>query len=156
MSDFLIYGARLQDAGITHLSIMLGEDAERARTMNVVLLPGAYSQETLARYPMRVFELDGTDRMLTTLKDDITFSDGGVTAEKVQAAIDAHPLLADDLREWLADWLMMGGTPDEDPAADDAAAAAVDDAMVERTGQYIKGLMRGIDILQARKARAGK
>lgn len=149
MSDFLIYAARMQDAGVERLRVDLFTAPDRTRMMRVTL-----ANFSTDRYPPRDFELDGTDRVLTRLKDDITYTDGGVTAEKVNAAIKAHPLLADDLREWLVDWLLMNCTPEEDPAADDAAAAAVDDAMVERTGQYIRGLMRGIDLMRARKARS--
>jgi hypothetical protein len=67
----------------------------------------------------------------------------------VQAAIEAHPLLRDDLTSWFADHLLMSMPTDEEVAAE---AANVSEADVERTSQYVKGLMHGIDVLQARKA----
>ena len=103
--------------------------------------------ELAARYPTRTFELCGTDRVLERLKDDMTYSDDGPTAEKVMAAINAHPLLRDDLNAWFADWLLM-----EMPTSEEVAAEQVDEGTVTRTMQYAMGLMRGIDILQARKA----
>ena len=108
---------------------------------------GSYPQEVQSRWLCRDFELCGTDRVLERLKDDMSYSDTGVTPEKVQAAIDAHPLLRDDLNEWLADSLVL-----QMPTPEEVAAEPVDEAMVTGTQQYIKGLMRGIDILQARKA----
>lgn len=105
MSDFLIYAARLQDAGVEHLSVRLFTAKDRTRMM-MVTPHGSYPQAVQERWPARHFELCGTDRLLERLKDDMLYSDGGVTAENVQAAIDAHPLLRDDLREFLADWTL--------------------------------------------------
>jgi hypothetical protein len=146
MRDFLVYAARLQDAGVAHLSIQIWTRDDRTRMM-FVTPHGSYPVETHNRFPQRVFELCGTDRVLENLKDDMSYSDDGVTAEKIQSAINAHPLLADDLREWYADHLLMPM-----PTDDEIAAANVSEADVERSHQYAKGLMRGIDILQARKA----
>lgn len=148
MSDFLVYAARLQDAGVCSLWVSLGSDKTRTRLMHVS--PDASTPpELAARYPTRTFELCGTDRVLERVKDDMSYSDDGVTAEKVQAAVEAHPLLADDLREWLADNLLMQ-MPTEDEIA--AEAANVSEADVAHTHQWVKGVMHGIDILQARKA----
>ena len=146
MSDFLVYAARLQDAGIEHLSVRVWTAKDRMRMMRVAP-HGSYPQEVQSRWLCRDFELCGTDRVLERLKDDMSYSDTGVTPEKVQAAIDAHPLLRDDLNEWLADSLVL-----QMPTPEEVAAEPVDEAMVTGTQQYIKGLMRGIDILQARKA----
>ena len=148
MSHFLIYAARLQDAGICDLWVSLGSDKTRTRLMHVS--PGAGTPSELAsRYPTRTFELCGTDRVLERLQDDMSYSDDGPTAEKVQVAIDAHPLLRDDLTVWFADHLLMS-MPTE--AEVDAEAVNVSEADVKRTHQYIKSLMHGIDVLQARKA----
>jgi hypothetical protein len=148
MSHFLVYAARLQDAGIEKLSVQIWTAKTRTRMMRVTP-HGSYPQHVQERWPARDFELCGTDRVLERLRDDMSYSDDGVTAEKVQAAIDKHPLLADDLREWFADCMILK-MPTE--AEIEAAAAEVDDASVERTTQYVKGLMRGIDVIQARKA----
>lgn len=148
MSHFLIYAARLQDAGVVHLSVHIWTAKDRTRMMKVTP-HGSYPQHVQERWPARDFELCGTDRVLERLQDDMSYSDEGVTAEKVQAAIDAHPLLADDLREWFADCLLLEMPTD---AEVEAAAGEVEDSSVERTVQYVKGLMRGIDVVQARKA----
>lgn len=149
MSDFLIYAARLQDAGVCSLWVSLGSDKDRTRLMHVS--PDSTTPpELAARYPTRTFELCGTDRVLERVKDDMLYSDDGVTPEKVRAAITAHPLLRDDLCEFLADYLLMRADPEEDPEAEDAAAAAVDDAMVKRMGDRLKHMMRGLDIAKQR------
>jgi hypothetical protein len=148
MSDFLVYAARLQDAGVVHLSIRIWTATDRTRMMRVTP-HGSYPQEVQNRWPRRDFELCGTDRVLERAKDDMSYSDDGPTPDKVQTAIAEHPLLADDLREWFADYLMMKEPTDDEIAAADGEVSAAD---VERTHQYVKGLMRGIDVLQARKA----
>ena len=146
MSDFLVYAARLQDAGISSLWVSLGSNVDHIRLMHVS--PDAsVSRDLAAKFPTRTFELCGTDRVLERLKDDMTYSDTGVTAEKVQAAIDAHPLLREDLTEWLEDSLLL-----QMPTPEEVAAEQVDEDTFTRTAQYAKGLMRGIDILRARKA----
>ena len=148
MSHFLIYAARLQDAGICDLWVSLGSDKSRTRLMHVS--PGVSTPPDLAaRYPTRTFELCGTDRVLERLLDDMSYSDDGPTAEKVEAAIDAHPLLRDDLAAWFADHLLMS-MPIEAEVAAEAVNLSEED--MERTHQYVKGLMRGIDVLQAGKA----
>jgi hypothetical protein len=148
MSHFLIYAVRMQDAGICDLWVSLGSDKTRTRLMHVS--PGAGTPpELAARYPTRTFELCGTDRVLERLQDDMSYSDIGPTAEKVQAAIDAHPLLRDDLAAWFADHLLLSMPTDDEV---DAEAVNVSEADVEQTRQYVKGLMHGIDVLQARKA----
>ena len=63
MSDFLIYAARLQDAGVTSLWVSLGSDKDRTRLMHVSPASGT-PPELAARFPMRTFELCGTDRVL--------------------------------------------------------------------------------------------
>jgi hypothetical protein len=149
MSDFLIYAARLQDAGVTHLSIVLGEDSERTRTMSVAVHE-SYGHEARARFPMRVFELCGTDRVLERVKDDMLFSDGGVTPAKVKAAIDAHPLLRDDLCAFLADWVLVQMPTDDDVAAIEFTAE--DEAASKRTADKVKAWMHGMSIERRRTA----
>ncbi len=150
MSDFLIYAARLQDAGVCSLWVSLGSDKEGTRLMHVS--PDSTTPRDLAaRYPTRTFELCGTDRVLERLKDDMLYSDNGVTKEKVLAAIEAHPLLRDDLCAFLADYLLMQDAP-EDPEAEEAAAAAVDDAMVNRMGDRLKHMLCGLDIARRQDA----
>jgi hypothetical protein len=148
MSDFLIYAARLQDAGIEHLSVRLFTATDRTRMM-MVTPHGSYPQDMQGRWPSRQFDLCGTDRLLERVKDDMSYSDDGPTAEKIQTAIDAHPLLADDLREWYADYLLMP-MPTEDEIA--AEEVNVSEADVQRSTEWVKGLLHGIDVLQARKA----
>jgi hypothetical protein len=146
MSDFLIYAARLQDAGINHLSVRIFTGPKRVRMMRVAP-HGSYPQDVQSRWPCRDFELCGTDRVLERVKDDMAYSDDGPTAEKVRAAIDAHPLLADDLREWFADYLLSPMPTDEE-----IAAVEVSEAEVMRSLQYVKGILRGTDVRQSRKA----
>ena len=148
MSHFLIYAARLQDAGVERLSVRLFAREDRTRMM-MVTPHGSYPQEVQARWPARHFELCGMDRLLERLQEDMSYSDDGPTAEKVQAAIDAYPLLRDDLTAWFSDHLLLSIPTD---AEVDAEAVNVSKADVERTHQYVEGLMRGIDVLQARKA----
>ena len=60
MSDFLIYAARLQDAGIASLWVSLGSDKTGTRLMHVS--PDSTTpRELAARYPTRTFELCGLD-----------------------------------------------------------------------------------------------
>ena len=149
MNDFLIYAARLQDAGVCSLWVSLGSDKNRTRLMHVS--PDAHTPpELAAKYPTRTFTLSGTDQVLATLKEEVVYSEDGPTQEKIQAAIAAHPLLADDLREWFADYLLIRMPTDAElDAADD-----VSDSEVEHHAQFLKGLMRGIDA--GRKIRARK
>lgn len=147
MSDFLIYAARLQDAGVCSLWVSLGSDKEGTRLMHVS--PDSTTPRDLAaRYPTRTFELCGTDRVLERLKDDMLYSESGVTAEKVQAAIDAHPLLRDDLCEFLADYTLCLPASIEDISEEEAEALVSDD-QVRRMGDRLKHMMKGIDIARA-------
>lgn len=148
MSDFLIYAARLQDAGVCSLWVSLGSDKEGTRLMHVS--PDSTTPpELAARYPTRTFELCGTDRVLEKLKDDMLYSEDGVTAEKVQAAIDAHPLLRDDLNEWFADWLLVKTPTDEDLAG---AEHLVSDEEAQRFADRLKATLKGLDIARRRDA----
>lgn len=149
MSDFLIYAARLQDVGVEHLSVRLftGAGKERIRMMRV-RPHGSYPKEVLDRWPWRDFELCGTDRVLEGLKDDLIYGDK-VTAENVQAAIDAHPWLREDLTEWYADWLLVDMPTDDDI---EAAAAEVSDADVQRSADRVKHMLHGLDIARRRDA----
>lgn len=150
MSDFLIYAARLQDAGVCSLWVSLGSDKEGTRLMHVS--PDSTTPpELAARYPTRTFELCGTDRVLEKLKDDMLYSDDGVTPKKVQSAIAAHPLLRDDLCEFLADY-MLCPPPSVDEISDEEAEAMVSDDQVRRMGDRLKHMLRGIDIARAQEA----
>ena len=60
MSDFLIYAARLQDAGVEHLSVRLFTAKDRTRMM-MVTPHGSYPLQVQERWPARHFELCGTD-----------------------------------------------------------------------------------------------
>jgi hypothetical protein len=150
MSDFLIYAARLQDAGVCSLWVSLGSDKEGTRLMHVS--PDSTTPpELAARYPTRTFELCGTDRVLERLKDDMLYSGDGVTPEKVQAAIVAHPLLRDDLCEFLSDYTLCP-PPSVDDISDEEAEATISDDQVRRMGDRLKNMLRGIDIARAQDA----
>jgi len=143
MNDFLIHAARLQDAGVVSLWISLGSDKDRNRLMHVS--PDAtVPAELAAKYPTRTFHLDGTDQLLQDLKDDMVFGDDGATPEKLAAAIERHPLAADDLREWYADWLLQSPLTDEDLEPTDEEMADIEN-FAKRTMAFTKGLMRGLD-----------
>jgi hypothetical protein len=149
MSDFLIYAARLQDAGVCSLWVSLGSDKEGTRLMHVS--PDSTTPPDLAaRYPTRTFELCGTDRVLEELKDDMLYSEDGVTAEKVQAAIAAHPLLRDDLCEFLADWTLVQMPTDEEVAAIELTSD--EEAAGQRTADKVKAWLHGMGIERRRNA----
>jgi hypothetical protein len=146
MSDFLIYAARLQDAGVTSLWVSLGSDKERTRLMHVS--PDATTPpELAAKFPTRTFELCGTDRVLERIKDDMLYADDGPTAEKIMAAITEHPLLRDDLNEWYADFLLCRMPGDEDIAAE---SVALDDEVVIHSAERMKAMLQGLDIARRR------
>lgn len=147
MSDFLIYAARLQDAGVKHLSVRIWTGPDRMRMMRVT--PGGlHPQEIHQRFPWRDFELCGTDPVLRRLKDDMIYSDDGVTAEKVQAAIAKHPLLRDDLCEFLSDWMLTRGEENEKSEG----VTAEDEAAGERMAFKVKAVLHGISIARKRDA----
>lgn len=148
MNDFLIYAARLQDAGVTSLWVSLGSGKERTRLMHVS--PDSTTPpELAAKYPTRTFELDGTDRLLQELKDDMVFGDGGPTPEKLEAAIKRHPRAADDLREFFAEWKPMEDG-DYEPTADEMVDI---EASAMHHMSYVRGLMRGLDANREKAAR---
>ena len=150
MSDFLIYAARMQDAGVRSLWVSLGSDKEGTRLMHVS--PDSTTPpELAARYPTRTFELCGTDRVLEKLKDDMLYSDDGVTPEKVISAIEAHPPLRDDLCAFLADYTLCP-PPSADDISDEEAEAMVSDDQVRRMGDRLKHMLRGIDIARNQSA----
>ena len=148
MSDFLIYAARLQDAGVEHLSVRLFTAKDRTRMM-MVTPHGSYPLQVQERWPARHFELCGTGRLLEQLKDDMLYSDDGVTEEKVRAAINAHPLLREDLNAWFADWLLVREPTEEDIEAVAAEIAEEDTAL---TVARVKGMLRGLDVARRREA----
>lgn len=146
VSDFLIYAARLQDAGITSLWVSLGSDKERTRLMHVS--PDSTTPpELAAKFPTRTFELCGTDRVLERIKDDMLYEGDGPTPEKIAAAIEAHPLLRDDLNEWYADFLLCRMPSDEEI---DAEAALIDDATILHSAERLKAMLAGLDIARRR------
>lgn len=149
MSDFLIYAARLQDAGVCSLWVSLGTAKDRTRLMHVSP-DSSTPPELAARFPTRTFELCGTDRVLEQVKDNILYSDGGVTAEKVQAAIAEHPLLRDDLSEFLADWTLTQTPTDDEVAAIELTAA--DEAAGLRMAEKVKAWLHGMEIQRNRDA----
>jgi hypothetical protein len=148
MSHFLVYAARLQDAGVCSLWVSLGSNKDGVRLMHVS--PDATTpRELAARFPTRTFELCGTDRLLEKLQDDMAYAEGGPTPEALAAAIEAHPLAADDLREWCADWLLMPPLTEEDLTE---AESEVTSDSVARITEHVKGMMRGLDIARNRDA----
>ena len=149
MSDFLIYAARLQDAGVCSLWVSLGSDKEGTRLMHVSP-DSATPPELAARYPTRTFELCGTDRVLERVKDDMLYSDDGVTPEKVQAAIAKHPLLRDDLCAFMADYTLTQMPTDEEVAAFELTPE--DEAAGQRMADKVKAWLHGIDIARMRDA----
>jgi hypothetical protein len=153
MSHFLIYAARLQDAGICSLWVSLGSDSERTRLMHVS--PDATTpRELAAKFPTRSFRLDGTDPKLQAIEEDLIYGEGGVTSERVKAAIDANPGYAQELAALGMDWAAMPPLSDEEISD---AEDSVTSESVERTQRYLKGLLRGMDIARSREAsRAGE
>lgn len=149
MSHFLIHAARLQDAGVVILTVTLHVMEDGTRMMTVTPSGHYYPGETVRQFPARDFELCGTDRLLEQLEDDMAFAEGGPTPEMLAAAIERHPLAADDLREWYADWLATPRLTDEDLAA---AEADVKPEQVERLTQWTKGVLKGLDIQRTRGA----
>ncbi len=155
MSHFLIHAARMQDAGVTKLFVTLHVGHDNTRLMRVeAALSGGDPEADLAlvaRFPARTFELCGTDRLLEQLQDEIAFSAGGATPEKLAAAIAKHPQAADDLREWYAYWLLTSELSDDDISA---AESEVSSESTARSVSWIKGLLKGMDV--ARKVDAAK
>jgi len=149
MSDFLIYAARLQDAGVCSLWVSLGTAKDRTRLMHVSP-DSSTPPELAARFPTRTFELCGTDRVLERVKDDMLYSDDGVTPEKVRAAIAEHPLLRDDLSEFLADWTLTQMPTDEEVAAVELTAA--EEAAGLHMAEKLKALLHGMNIQRNRDA----
>lgn len=149
MSHFLIHAARLQDAGVNILTVTLHARKDGTRMMTVCPSGSYNPPEVLRKWPARDFELCGTDRLLEQLEDDMAYADGGPTPERLAAAIERHPLAADDLREWYADWLLNPPPTDEDIAA---AENEVTLEQAEKTTQWVKGVMKGLDIARNREA----
>jgi hypothetical protein len=150
MSDFLIYAARLQDAGVCSLWVSLGSDKERTRLMHVSP-DSSTPPELAALFPTRTFELCGTDRVLERVKDDMLYSDDGVTPEKVQAAIAEHPLLRDDLLVFLADWTLTKMPTDEE--IDAHVLTPEEEAAGAMMADKVKAWIHGINIARQRDTR---
>ena len=148
MSDFLIHAARMQDAGVRHLTVTLGTADDRTRLM-YVSVDRDQPLELQQRFLKRTFELCGTDRVLEKLKDNMLYSDDGVTAEKVQVAINTHLLQADDLREWYADHLLCSA---ENGAIEEQEPTAEDDVSDQRMADRVKAMLHGLDIARRRDA----
>lgn len=156
MSDFLIYAARLQDAGISELRVVLDASEDGTRLMRVspaITSPTHPTVEFMQRYPERTFELCGTDRVLERLKDDMAYSEDGPTPEKLKAAMEAHPLQRDDLLLWFADFMLCKLVLDEPPEEGDEPELSPEDAVAsERFGIRLKGMLAGLDIARQRDA----
>lgn len=156
MSDFLIYAARLQDAGISQLRVVLDAAEDGTRLMRVspaITSPTHPTVEVMQRYPERTFELCGTDRVLEKLKDDMAFSETGPTAEKLKAAIGAHPLQREDLVLWFADYMACKPALDEEPEdGPEPELSPEDQAASNRMAERLKGMLRGMDIARSRDA----
>ena len=67
------------------------------------------------------------------------------------AAIEAHPLLRDDLCAFLADYTLCPPASLDDISAEEAEAMVSDD-QARRMGDRLKHMMRGIDIARAQDA----
>lgn len=146
MNDFLIHVSRLQDAGVSSLTITLGSDEDNNRTMQV--RPHSRTQGELAeRFPPRTFLLDGTDRLLESLKESLTNSDEDATDEKVQALIQEHRLLADDLQEW---WLMYKGV--SSLTEEDLDSVELSESDLAWGTERTLGILRGLDIAKEQEA----
>lgn len=148
MSDFLIHAARMQDAGISSLWVSLG--AMNGKRVMHVSPDSSVPQELAARFPTRTFELDGTDRKLQDLQDEMAYSDEGPTPEKLMAAIEAYPVGAEDLREWFTDWTLTEPVPSDA----DFEAIEIDEKDLKRSTRRILDMMKGLDI--ARHVEASK
>jgi hypothetical protein len=147
MNDFLIYAARLQDAGVTTLELALSFDKDRMRIMHVT--PGSsVFQEISSQWPTRTFHLDGTDPLLKSLKDDMLYDNDGPTPEMIEKAVVKYPWLREDLNEWLSDYLLHPLSTNEDLEDIEVSTSDVHDMAT-----YAKGLMRGIDITREQEAR---
>lgn len=154
MNHFLLFAARLQDAGVTQLQVTLDTGPDRTRLMRVQPAPGS-PNDACARFKVRTFDLCGTDRVLEKLTDDLAYMPGGPTPEALLAAIKAHPDLRLDLAQWFADWaLARKHAPTDDDLA--AADATISDADARRMGQRIVDMLRGIDIARHRDLRTIK
>lgn len=148
MSDFLIHAARMQDAGVTSLWVSLGSSKDRTRLMHVS--PDASTPPELAvRFPTRTFELNGTDRQLQDLQDEMAYSDDGPTKEKIEAACKAYPNGAVDLVEWYADWKACPPITDEE--LEDPENQPTEEEL-KRGLARMKGLMEGYDAARALQA----
>jgi hypothetical protein len=150
MSDnhFLYYAARLQDAGVRHLSITLDVDRKGFRVMHVVPRVGFNASTASAVYAERSFQLTGSDPELQQIEDDLVYGEGGVTPERVAAAIRENPVYAPDLTEFAERWKAndlddaIAQEMEREPTAEELAAAEVTH---ERLMQFVKGLQRGLD-----------
>lgn len=153
MNDFLIYAARMQDAGVSMLDVSLSIAKDGTRLMAVSIGSDEKRAYSLSmKYPTRIFELCGSDPLLEKLKDDMTYSEDGPQAWKVDAAIAEYPYLAEDLRDWFDDWNASRG----DVLDDEAPLSEGDVTAAELSVARIQGLMRGLDIARERAAKAGK
>lgn len=147
MSDFVVWSNRLHQRGITKLWVQMDIDGEE-RIMHVSpALDMRTLPEARCEMQMRTFSIDGTDRVLERLKDDMAYSEGGPTAEKIKAAIEKSPEHAEDLREWYADWLLNPPASEEE-----LSNIEVSERDMELSNARIKGLLQGLDAARSRKA----
>lgn len=146
---FMTHTKRMEEAGIFAVRVTLGGVDAAGNRLMVVTPHESVRVVDAAKFPARTFCIDGTDKVLEQLIDDMVFGEGGPTPEKLQAAIDKHPLGRADLLQWYADWIL-------DPPGDEEAGedVQVDEATVTRTMQFVKGLMRGHAAHRKNEARA--
>jgi hypothetical protein len=136
---------------VCSLWVSLGTAKDRTRLMHVSP-DSSTPPELAARFPTRTFELCGTDRVLERVKDDMLYSDDGVTPEKVQAAIAEHPLLRDDLCAFLADWTLTKMPTDEEIDAHELTPE--EEAAGARMADKVKAWIHGINIARRRDAQS--
>lgn len=157
MNHFLLYAARLQDKGVTRLSVELSVEpgTEKDRTRIMIVKPSiAHNVPSVFQaYPARTFDLDGTDRVLENLQDDLVFSNNGQpTKEQVEEVIVQYPIYKDDLRDWYEYYSKLKAVDLEDLEAE-GDDTQVDPVAEERSAAHIRGLLRGLDISRRRDAK---
>lgn len=145
---FMAHTKRMEQAGIFAVRITLGGvDADGNRQM-VVSPHETVPAADAVLFPPRVFLIDGTDPLLDVLIEEMAYSEDGPTPEKLQAAIERHPLANAELLEFYADWIL------DPPDAEEAEPSEpVDEAAVARSLEFVKGLMRGHDAHRKHEAR---
>lgn len=151
-NHFLLYCARMQDAGVASLWVSLGSGGGyRLMHVSADMTNG---EELVRRFPTRTFHLDGTDPKLEQIEEGLVYEGDGVTQERLEAAIAAHPEYTDDLRDFGASWLANGGGNDLEAVEMDEQEMSADlIGTAQKHMQFVKGLMRGLDANRESAAR---